>query len=72
MWYPGIDTHVEPVVRHCLFCQGTESDKRSYEPLKPASMPADPWQSVVGDFYGPMDNGKYCLVCQRVSLFEMV
>ena len=61
VWYPGIDAQVERKVRECVFCQANSST-RTYEPLKPTPMPDGPWQSVAGDFFGPMADGTYYLV----------
>ena len=61
LWFPGIDIRVERAVRELILCQAAESDKRSYEPLKPSPMPEGPWQSVAEDFFWPLD-GKYYFV----------
>ena len=72
VWYVGIDAHVERRLRECMFCQ-TMAPKQAFEPLKPTPMPAGPWQSVAGDFFGPMDNGKYWYVntCLYSRWFEV-
>ena len=72
LWFPGIDAQVEQAVRQCHFCQAAEADARSYEPLRPSPMPEGPWQSVAGDFFGPID-GKYLFVniCRYSRWFEV-
>ena len=52
---------VERKVRECAFCQAN-SYTRTYEPLKLTPMPDGPWQSVAGDFLGPMADGTYYMV----------
>ena len=61
VWYPGIDSQVEDLIRNCMACQ-TNVDAVKYEPMKITEMPAGPWQSVSGDFYGPMSNNRYLFV----------
>ena len=61
VWFEGIDSAVEQKVKLCKECQAN-SDRPSYEPLKPSKMPETPWYQVAGDFYGPMDDGMYWFV----------
>jgi transposase InsO family protein len=52
---------VEQHVRHCRECQ-SNTDRQSFEPLKPSKMPDKPWQSVSADFFGPTPGGWYWFV----------
>ena len=61
VWFPGIDHLVEQRVKNCIACQAN-SDRQVYAPLKPSKMPPAPWHTVSGDFYGPMDDGRYWFV----------
>lgn len=56
VWFPGIDSRVEKMIRECINCQVSDP-KRTYEPMVPSSMPAGPWMQVSGDFFGPLDDG---------------
>jgi hypothetical protein len=66
VWFPGIDRQVENKINKFRECQAN-TGSQSYEPLHTSEMPAGPWQSVSGDFYGPMSDGKYWYVnhCER-------
>ena len=72
VWFPGIDAMVEQKVRLCLECQ-SNSDKPSFEPLKPSPMPPEPWHTVAGDFFGPLDDGTYWYVnlCEGSRWFRV-
>lgn len=61
VWYPGIDTQVEEMIKRCLICQ-VNADKPKLEPLKPSPMPVGTWQEVSADFFGSMDTGLYWFV----------
>ena len=52
VWWPGIDTEIEMLVRHCGTCQ---SIRNSQPPtiLHPWAWPNKPWQQVHLDFAGP-------------------
>ena len=52
---------VENEVKLCKECQAN-SDRETFEPLKPSKMPERPWQCVSGDFFGPMEDGWYWFV----------
>ena len=61
VWFPGIDRKVEEMVKLCIECQAN-SDRQSFEPLKPSPMPPTPWHTLSGDFFGPMEDGTYWFV----------
>ncbi len=56
VWFQGIDDQVEQHVRHSQECQ-SNTDRQSFETLKPSKMPEKPWQSVSADFFGPTPGG---------------
>ncbi len=59
VWFQqGIDDLVEQHVRHCQ----SNTDRQSFEPLKPSKMPEKPWQSVSADFFGSTPGGWYWYV----------
>ena len=58
VWFPNIDNMVEHRVKACLECQAN-SDRQVYEPLRPSKLPEGPWHTVCGDFFGPMEDGRY-------------
>lgn len=59
VWFPGIDEMVEKMIKKCIECQ-VNSNKRTYEPLKPSEMPdGHQWEEVSGDFFGPFADGTY-------------
>ena len=58
VWFPNIDNIVERKVKTCLECQAN-SDRQNYEPLRPSKLPEGPWHTVCGDFFGPMEDGRY-------------
>ena len=61
VWFPGIDNMVERMVKLCRECQAN-SDRQTFEPLRPSKMPDQPWKEVSGDMFGPMDDGSYWFV----------
>jgi hypothetical protein len=58
VWFPGIDARVEQAIKVCVECQ-VNTDRENYEPMKPSFMPAGPWHTISGDYFGPMDDGWY-------------
>lgn len=60
VWFPGIDSMTEKLIRSCLPCN-LNAPKSSPEPLQPTEMPA-PWSIVALDHKGPLSNGSYALV----------
>ena len=61
VWFRKMDEMVEKFVKMCCECQAN-TDRQTYEPLKPSKMPDRPWQRVSGDFFGPMEDGWYWFV----------
>ena len=62
VWWPGIDTEVENLIKTCLPCQSTRPPPAP-EPLRPSTMPPKPWQSIHIDLCGPFPTGESLLVC---------
>ena len=58
VWFAGIDAKVEHAVKVCAQCQ-VNTDKESYEPMRPSPMPPAPWHTISGDYFGPLDDGWY-------------
>lgn len=58
VWWPGISTQVEKVVKDCLHCSKEHIPRK--EPLMPTALPAYPWQKIGSDLF--VLNGKpiYC------------
>ena len=64
MWFPGIDKQVEQAVAYCNPCQAA-TDTKQREPLKPSTLPSQPWMKVNTDLFGPIDGRQeYILVVQ--------
>lgn len=56
VWFHKMDEMVEKWVKMCRECQAN-TDRQTYEPLRPAKTPDRSWQRVAGDFFGPMEDG---------------
>ena len=62
LWFPGMDKMVERKVASCLPCQAA-TDCHLRDPLKPNPAPAEPWDRVFCDHWGPTPtDGKHILV----------
>jgi hypothetical protein len=61
IWFPHLDKLVETRVASCLGCQATTYTP-TRDPLQPTKLPAQPWQIVDMDFWGPLPSGEYLLV----------
>jgi len=62
-WFPGMDKLVEREIEHCMPCQVTVATPQQ-EPLKPTTLPNEPWDVVATDLHGPISTGEYLLVVQ--------
>lgn len=63
VWWPGIDSQVESLVRHCIPCQAaTPPTSKKMEPLRMTKMPSTAWQTVYADFCGPFPTGEKMFV----------
>ena len=66
VWWPGIDTEIETLVRNCSACQGI----RNHQPpttSHPWVWPSQPWQRIHLDFTGPFWGHMYLLVVDAHS-----
>lgn len=61
LWFPGMDRMVERKVTSCLPCQAAV-DTHDRDPLKPSTVPKEPWVTLYCDHWGPTQDGKYILV----------
>ena len=62
LWFPGMDKMVEEKVATCLPCQAA-TDSHHRDPLKPNPAPAEPWDRLYCDHWGPIPyDGKHILV----------
>ena len=66
VWWPGIHTEIELLVRHCTAC---ESIWNSQPPttLHPWGWPNRPWQRVYLDFAGPFLGHMYLVMVDAHS-----
>ena len=62
LWFPGMDKMVEEKVATCLPCQAA-TDSHQRDRLKPNPAPAEPWDRLYCDHWGPITyDGKHILV----------
>ncbi|XP_064463660.1 uncharacterized protein K02A2.6-like [Ornithodoros turicata] len=55
-WWPGMDSHVEKMVRSCSVCQACDkSAKTAQQPLHPVPFPKAPWSKLGLDIVGPFE-----------------
>ena len=75
VWFPGVDSLVENMVKTCESCQIVSKDARIH-PLQMSQLPDYPWQKVSCDFTGPFPTGEYALVIideySRYPIVEIV
>ena len=61
LWFPGMDNHVEEMVKKCLPCQAVTPEPHR-DPLRMTALPAEPWQLLAADIFGPLPSGEKILV----------
>ena len=61
VWFPGMDSMIEDCVKSCLPCVATTPDHQR-DPLKPNPLPAELWETVYVDHWGPTRDGEHMLV----------
>ena len=62
VWWPGMDTEAETLIKECIPCQSTMPPSPP-ESLHPSTMPSKPWHSIHIDLCGPFPTGESLLVC---------
>ena len=67
VWWPGMDTEAETLIKACVPCQSIMPPSTP-EPLYPLRMPSKPWQSIHIDLCGPFPTGESLLVCVDACL----
>jgi transposase InsO family protein len=61
VYWPGIDSEIEQLIKTCYQCQLTSKQPQQPQ-ITPTEMPEAPWQSVGMDLTGPFPGGEYLLV----------
>ncbi len=61
LWFPGMDTMTERIVRGCMLCQ-VATPQTSRMPLNMTPLPNETMEKVAADFYGPLPTGEYLLL----------
>ena len=61
VWWPGLDTDAERLVRSCHACQLVSAGNPP-EPICPAELPEGPWEDLNLDLCGPFRGGESLLV----------
>ena len=61
VWFPKMDSLAEAAVRKCIPCQAVTPGIRR-EPLQITTLPAETWQLVAADIFGPLPSGEKILV----------
>uniref|UniRef100_A0A8C4NCD8 Gypsy retrotransposon integrase-like protein 1 n=1 Tax=Eptatretus burgeri TaxID=7764 RepID=A0A8C4NCD8_EPTBU len=61
VWFPGIYSMTECILRKCSPYQAN-SNRQHSEPLNMSMLPSGPWQNLSTDFCGPLPTGEYLLV----------
>ena len=66
MWWPGLDTDVEILVRQCVSCLAVKSVPPS-APLNPCIWPSYSWERVHLDFAGPFQGSMFFIAVDAHS-----
>lgn len=61
VWFPKMDSLTETAIKGCIPCQAVTPGSRR-EPLQMTPLPAEPWQLVAADIFGPLPSGEKILV----------
>ena len=61
LWFPKMDSLTEAAISQCIPCQAVTPCSRR-EPLQMTPLPAEPWQLVAADIFGPLPSGEKILV----------
>ena len=62
VWWVGISSAVEQVIKTCHSCQVTTSSKVKCEPIQMSEIPKRPWDTLAIDLKGPFPTGEHLLV----------
>ena len=66
LWWPGMDSEIEKLVRECSKCQENQRDVPSL-PLKLWFWPSRPWNRLHIDYVGPFMNSMFLLIIDAHS-----
>jgi len=66
VWWPGLDSDIESLIRACVDCQSVRNTA-SPAPLHPWLWPLKPWRRIHVDFAGPFLNRMYLLAVDAHS-----
>lgn len=66
IWWPGLDTDIEKVVKHCNKCQ-QQRPSPPVAPLHPWKWPSHPWTRLHLDFAGPFLGHMFLIVVDSHS-----
>jgi hypothetical protein len=70
IYWPGLSTSIEQMVRRCHTCQQLLPSKGT-EPMIPHTIPTQPWQKVGSDLF-QYNNKHYLIIADYYSLFPEV
>lgn len=67
-----MDRRVEELIRSCIPCQAV-TPLHIKQPVQMSDLPAEPWQTVAADLFGPLPTGEKILVlkCLRSKWPEL-
>ena len=66
VWWPGLDSDIEKMVKTCTPCQQNQSLPAT-APLHPWQWPTRPWSRLHIDYAGPMDGKMFLVVIDAHS-----
>jgi transposase InsO family protein len=66
VWWPGLDSDIEQLVRTCSICQNSQKLPPS-APLNPWPWPSRPWSRLHVDYAGPVNNKMILIVIDAHS-----
>lgn len=66
VWWPGIDTEIEHLVKSCPVCQESRPSPAP-APLHPWEWPSQPWSRIHLDFAGPLHGHHYLVLVDAHS-----
>jgi len=71
VWWPGMDSQIEDVVKSCPVCQESRPSSAP-APLHPWEWPSQPWSRIHLDFAGPFPGHQYLIVVDAHSKWNDV